>query len=656
LESNAPTQRRFGALCVLACLAAAAFVLAVSWIKIESLDTGYHLAYGGYFLDHHAIVDRDPFLYPENAIPFVNANWASQIVMAAAYRVAGEAGLALLRTALIAAFFFCIALVLRRYSTRLEWLAAAWLLAAIAAYERFSLRPELFGYAAMMVMLVLLHRGMRTHRAVAAMAVVQLAWVNLHSYFLLGLFLTGAFVAGAAIDFLRCRDEASRLAMRRLAVTLALQVGVCFINPWTWRGALFPLQTLSYLSRENVMGAGPNQTTANAWSLISEFHSPFRYIGEPISGRTIDAYWVLLAVSLVGLVCLGIQGRYGPAILILILAAMSFQMRRNIAQFALAAAPMAVGALAVAVAIWARSVLGDRAARFAFAAACSFLAVWWTVGVVTGKFYYQERRITREFGDGLSQRTFPAAALDWLDTHPQLQPQLFVDYFTSSNTLAWLPPRFKLFVDTNTFAYTKETLAAAFDVGLGKVDHNALFDRYKVNVALLHCGPDTQALVRRLVADYTNWALVYVDFHAVIFARRIPEHVPIIRQAPPSAEGLAHGIWTVGHGEPAYTRAVSLCTAANVPVCLGWYAVAAEMLSEAVRLAPDYYDAWCTLGVCRANLGNAAARAGKRADARASYEAALDCARRALSFAPSYAPAQALRHDMEQVLKGLGNR
>jgi len=419
---------------------------------------------------------------------------------------------------------------------------------------------------------------------------------------------------------------------------------------------LFPVQTVSYLSRENVMGAGPDQPATNAWSLISEFHSPFRYIGEPISGRSIDAYWVLLAVALAGLSCLLFQARYGPAILMLILAAMSFQMRRNIAQFALAGVPMAVGALAAAASKATQSSRGARWARMFLIATTTGVALWWTLGIVNGRFYYQERRITRQFGAGLSQRTFAESAVRWLADQPELQPELFVDYFASSNTLLWLPPRFELFVDTNTFAYKEQTLAAAFDVGLGRLDHNTLFDRFMINVVLLHCGPDTQPLVRRLVSDYTNWALVYFDRQAVIFVRRIPDHVPVIRGSQPTATDLDARKWIDAYDEPAHTKALSLCTAANVPVSLGWYAPAAELLEEAVRLAPDYYDAWCILGVCHANLGNAAARAGHLPAARTEYSAALDCAKRALSVQPTFAPAQSLKHDMEQILRELANR
>ena len=656
ISSNLTTCPRRDVVGLSACIAAACFILCLSWFKIDSLDTGYHLAYGGHFLDHHKIVDRDPFIYPENAVPFVNANWASQIIMALAWRAAGPAGLIAFRVGLISIIFACITIAVRRYTSGLLWLAAAWLMAGAGGYERFSMRPELFSYAIMSLLLVNLLRGVSTGWRMFVIGLLQFLWVNLHSYFLVGILLTGAWWAGSLFDWARTREAKSVLSVRALTIALALQIGVCFVNPWTYRGVLFPVQTLSYLSRENVMGQTSEQTGQNAWGLISEFHSPFRYAGELISGRTIDAYWILLVVAAIGVACNAAQARIGPGLALLLLTAMSFQMRRNIAQFAVAGAPLAVGAIGMTVSRIAAHATTVRVLKSLTAVALSALAIWWSAGIISGRFYFDERRITRQFGSGLSERTFAEPAVRWMSAQGDLQPNLFVDYFSSSNTLLWLPPRFTLFVDTNTFAYAEDTLGAAFDVGLGKIDHEGLFDRNKINVVLLHCGPDTQALVRRLVVDYTNWAFVYFDRQAVVFVRRIPEHVAVILGNHPSPADFNAAGWIASNGEPPFAAALSLGSAVNVPISLGWYSPAAQILDEALKLAPNYHDAWYLLGICHANLGNAEARARNMANARKHYQQALNCAKRTLELTSDHQQSLALRHDMEQVLQAMPQR
>jgi len=715
---------------IAACVAVAGLILALSWFKLGSLDTGYHLAYGRHFLDSWEIVGRDPdpFLYPETAVPFVNANWGSQVVMALIERAVGPSGLIALRITLIAAIFTCIALVLhfqtssRKPKTEIRatsyelrapqssivnhqssispWLAWTWLLAGITAYERFSMRPELFSYAAMSVMVVLLMRGQasrpqsrlvssrfrlssrsscrgaRSTPTIVAMGVLQLAWVNLHSYFLVGILLTAAWLVGHAIQRLLTRRNAERInnaeeprasacaaiqdsrRMRLLAIALVVQVAVCLVNPWHYRGAVFPLATLQFLHGEDVMAGSTGDPSTSAWSEISEFQSPFSFHGQHINARTIHAYYVLLAVAAVGLIAMLIQGRFGPAIVIIIFFVMSVQMRRNVALFAMIATPLAVGAVASAFP-WSAFDRPSSFWRFGVSALRRFLiavtiglAGWWIYGIADGRFYYVERRITREFGTGYSDRTFQRDAVQWLADQPGLEPRLFVDYFSSSNTLQWLPPRFKLFVDTNTFAYEDDTLKTAFKLGLGQTDHNRFFDQYGVNIILLHCGPDTQMLVRRLAADDGKWALVYFDRHSVIFVRRIVKHVPVITADPLSGKDLDPNEWIAALSGPAsrpvstnrlvssrYYNALALGTWVNVPMSLGWSRPALVLLNEALELAPDYHEAWYYLGVCHGNLGNAAARTQAYNEAEQHWTSALACFQRVLDLMPDHQDA-----------------
>jgi hypothetical protein len=647
---------------MLACIAAGCLVLALAWFKLGSPDTGYHVAYGAYFLDHGRIVDRDPYLYPEHAVPFINANWGSQVVMALLYRAGGAGGLIALRIALLTIVFACIAAALRRVANSGEdpalrtqhsalncWTAWSWMLAALAGYERFSMRPELFSYAAMAGVLVVLIRGVRSWRSICALGVLQLLWVNLHSYFLVGILLTGSWLAGEAVKLVwawtrgTLSPESAR-SVRWLILALAVQGAACVANPWHVHGAIFPIKTLEFLHAKEVMGGAASDASGSAWSEISEFQSPFGFHGQIINARTIQAYYVMLGVAGAGLIFLLTRGRIGPAIAIAIMLAMSTQMRRNIAQFAFVASPLAIGALAATMSPWGEKVRVSvgRYIRPLLAVATVFLSLWWIGEIWTGRFYYVERRITREMGRGFHQFTSSKTAVQWLAKQDQLKPQLFVDYFSSSNTLLWLPERFNLFVDTNTFAVKDETLRLAFDIGLGKVPHNAVFDRYGVNIVLLHCGPDTQILVRNLAKDDGRWALVYFDQAMVIFVRRIQEHVPVIQanQITPDVIARATADWVAWSDRPGrYYRTLFFGTAINVPMSLGWWEQAAQLATCALTEAPDYFEAWEWLGACHANLGNAAAKAGRYDRAKQEWTSAEECFESVLRLRPDYQEA-----------------
>jgi tetratricopeptide (TPR) repeat protein len=88
----------------------------------------------------------------------------------------------------------------------------------------------------------------------------------------------------------------------------------------------------------------------------------------------------------------------------------------------------------------------------------------------------------------------------------------------------------------------------------------------------------------------------------------------------------------------------------NVPMSLGWHQPAVRLLDEAVRLAPDYYDAWHYLGVCHGNLGNAAARIQRYDEARRQWTRALECFEKVLVLKHDHAEAAAYRDATRQRL------
>ncbi len=623
-------------------------ILTLSWFRLSSLDIGYHLGYGATFLDTGKIVgaEPDPFLYPETGVPFVNANWGSQVVMAVVDRMAGPFGLIMLRMGLVVVIFSAMAVVVRSKAEGWVTVAWAWAIAAFAAYERFSLRPELMSYAVMMLQVAIWARGVRSWRSASALVMLQILWVNLHSYFLVGVLLAGAFWIDAAWAYwnrLKAFGDVRAAIVRRfklMTITGLLMAAACTVHPWGVRGALFPLETLSFLKDQQVMGNAAGEQGRSAMSEISEFESPFARVGERINRNTIYAYFVVLGLIAPGFFVLFFQRKLGWAAAVMLLLVMSLQMRRNIAQFSLAAVPLVMAA--VGSINWSNlfSISQRRTLRRGGATIVALACSLFSWQVASGRAYLAERRTTREFGGGYHPRTFPIDAMKWLAAQEDLQPRLFVDYFTSSNVIPWLPERFKLFVDTNTFAYRDETLRTAFDLGLGKTPHGPFFDQYGVNVVLLHCGPDTQLLVGAMMKDDANWALVYADPTAVVFARRLQAQVQVIIDNPVNESSIRVADWIAGADGPDASRALALGTIANVPMSLGWWRTAAEICTEAVRVAPAYDEARHYLGVANLNLGNAAARNQDVGRAKGHYEKAMASFEQVLLGTPNHPEAR----------------
>ena len=209
LKSTPPAGPRERIVGIVAIIAALTFAALLGVRPMENEDLGYHLAFGEKFLDTGRIVDSSEYIY---TIPherqmstgpgewytdggqyrFVNANWGTQIVMAAVHRFAGMVGLSVLAAGLVAATFLLALVILRRLGIGPVGVAGCLVLMAMASYERFALRPELFTYVLLLAQLYVLlpaanrQASLSTWRIVL-LCVLQVLLVNVHSYFLLGM-------------------------------------------------------------------------------------------------------------------------------------------------------------------------------------------------------------------------------------------------------------------------------------------------------------------------------------------------------------------------------------------------------------------------------------------------------------------------------------
>ncbi|MCK6486578.1 MAG: hypothetical protein HUU22_14250 [Phycisphaerae bacterium] len=645
-------------------------VVALSWFELSSVDLGYHIEYGRQFLRTGRIVEVDPFLYSEPGRRFVNANWLSQAVMAFVFDATGWQGLFALRFVLTLAVFACVAGALRSLGLGAGAIAWAWLCAALGAYERLTERPELFSYACLAAQAWLLLRGPEKRSTRLGVPLIQVLWVNLHSYFLVGLMVAGALALG---DLCRGRGRLRVWAASWLPLLL-MQAAACLANPWLVEGATFPLRTVGYLHRENVMAQDPMDPVRSPWGVISEFQSPFGFIGQIGANRTTQAYLALLGLTAAALLAAAWRRRWGWLLALLVLVALSTQMRRNIALFAVGGAPLIVAALSprrssagapiVAGTVKRPPETGPESQRVAGSGrlavnerspgmgeslsrrlgpvlrmAAIVLALWWLHGIWSGRFYFDERRPARRLATGWCDHIFPFDAIAWMNRQPELRPRLFSDLTLCSNVLPWIRDELRpQFITTNTFAYSPDRLMEAWDVGLGKVDYRRLFDEHGINVAMLRAHDPMRELIGALARD-AGWALVYFDTRFVLFARRTPEHARLIAACEQTPSRLDPQGWIAESPRRHETTAYRLAAMGGVPLCLGWHAQARPLFAEAVARQPVYFEAWNNLGVCYVGLGRAAAAAGRMDDAERELTEARRCLERAARLYPTFVSA-----------------
>lgn len=631
---------------------------------IGSFDIGYHLAYGERTLRTARPVDASPEVYTvphgealtELTLPpacwidehgelrFPNANWLSQVIFAALWRVGGWTALSLLQAVLTAGCLAGVLVVLRRLGLGWPFAAVGVLLAAVAASERFLLRPELLGYCVLIwQMAVLLPDGLRGEglRAWQMVLLAGLQWllVNLHSYWLLGLAMTAAVLAGPlvaqAVAMLRRREPPEATASRsgRLAWLMTAQLLVCFINPWTWRLVSLPIRTLWFFRRYGISSAGPEG--GHPWSVIGEFFPPMHegFASLPATW----AFGIVLLLSLAGLLAAGLGRRWSRLVLLAGMLAMALGMRRNIAPGSLLLVAVALPTLGEALTGLAK----DRATGFrattlplAVSAGAVLLAIALGASIVTQRFYLRQRRPDR-FGLGASRVNLPLDAAGWLSAN-RPQGRLWCDYDLSSNLHFLAEPHPDVPLLTNTWAYPVEVMAEVLAVTRGERAFGPVRRQFGVEVVALRInrataeptGREHVPLALQLSAN-PDWTLVHLDALHAIWLRA---------DGPNATLAAAEAIDPARLDAAAFIRQLKQLDPSPASACyrggrslslLGLNPQAIEVLAEAVRLRPNFPEAWYEMGICHARLG----MAGRSLQ---HYDDALRCLQQALRLDPDF--------------------
>ena len=294
-------ERLNSKLCRVALLLFPLLVLLGSFRPVmDNVDLGWHVAQGRWMVQHAAVYQHDVFSYANLGRPVIDEYPLFQLVLYAAWSL-GWWGPCLLTAVCYAILAGLLAAAAPRRDPMLLMIYLLALgLAFLCLYVGVLLRPHMATYLGMVMLGLFLHR----HRDPPSwiifwpMALLQVAWTNCHSGFVIGPAMVGLFGAEMTL----------RRAIRNRAI------------PWgtakTWLGAFVLILLACFLNPYGIERFYPVFSQEHLESIRA-------YVGEmePVPAKNTDFFTVLTLVVGVLLICRRAQG---PAWSFVILAALFY--------------------------------------------------------------------------------------------------------------------------------------------------------------------------------------------------------------------------------------------------------------------------------------------------------------------------------------------
>jgi hypothetical protein len=236
------------------------FALGSSFMVFNDGDVSWHVANGRWIIAHGEVPRTDHFSFTLPGQRWVSFEWLSDVVYAAAYRLAGYSGLAAIVSLALSALYLTVLLHLRRFAGNGVLLTTALLLSFILI-PFLSARPHLLAWPILAVWTMIMIRASDERRAPAlGWSALILLWANLHGSWALGL----AIAALLALDTLIAAKWDRKLLLGWLMFGL-VSAAMAMLTPNGLDGFLHPLRVSQMETLQLVKEWRPSDVRTTPW-------------------------------------------------------------------------------------------------------------------------------------------------------------------------------------------------------------------------------------------------------------------------------------------------------------------------------------------------------------------------------------------------------
>jgi hypothetical protein len=455
------------------------FVMARS--GLADPDIWFHLLNAEHLFTDHKFIRTEMYSFTTAGLPWMNPEWLAEIPYYLLWRSFGLMGIKVLSLVLLEAIFLGLMYLCWKESGSIKASAIACYFAAFLGTVSFGPRTILFGYAYMIILLLVLQRlRLKGSAPLWLLPPLFCLWVNTHGSWSLGLTVFGLVIASGFFSGKLGKIEAVRWSpkqLRQLLFSMVASVGAVFINPYGYHLVFWPVD-VAFKQKLAI-------AHIEEWTSV-DFHTPrgkvalILLVGLLIGALLSRCDWKLHEVTL------ALFGLYTGLTYIrfLILAGILI-------------APLFARLLDF-VPPYRREI--DKPVINAI------LMAGMLVFMVHG---FPSRSQLQESID----KDYPAEILPYLKAHPPTGPVL--NTWLWGSYLCWHDRNFKDFIDSREDVFLYAGVFKDYIDFLGLKDAKAVLDKYKIKYVLI----ETSQPVSVLLKEDPNWKTIFEGKVGVMYER-----------------------------------------------------------------------------------------------------------------------------------------
>ena len=449
--------------------------------NIADPDIWWHLRNAEYLMKLHQFPRHDLYSFTVTGHPWVNSEWLSEIPFYLSWRFGGLEGVHALMLFLILMIFLGLLYLCYKESRNFKASFAACCLATLLARVSFGPRTILFGYAYLVLLLIILQRFRQNGDGpLWLIPPLFCLWANTHGSWLLGFIVFSIVGVGGLIQrsWGRIPSETwNPLQRNKIVLTALASAAAVFINPFGAHLAFYPFD-LAFRQKLNISHVAE-------WVSV-DFHDA--------RGKVV---FLVLFILLLGALLRQNRWSFSDVVLVVFALYSGLTYVRFLFLLGIIVAPLI-------------SKFLDFAPPYCPSRDKPLLNASIIVLVITGIAWYWPN--SAELQSSVN-REYPSEALRFLNRNP---PQgRMLNFYLWGGYLGWNDRNLKIFVDSRVDIFEYEGVLKDY-LDLVSLNHpESILAKYHIRYVLF---PRGEPLTRALERD-SNWKIIVSNDLSVLLER-----------------------------------------------------------------------------------------------------------------------------------------